>query len=273
MHAHAGGGGGDPLSIAWFWNCAKCTYAHAYLSPPSKFVCLGKWKILENTRKYSSVSTRSSKKSRVNSSIAKNVTRVRVTSTSIFTRHSTAPACHRKLICFLLMLATKGHYFVKSRRKHTVITVLSRLKPHGLLTETGIGGSQNMSFRLISQWGFIQNAQWDINRNDQRACGGFLRRVALFLLVPLWTALRMWMARGGSRNLLACLCGFWQYKFICLFIMAELLENTLNLNNHLMLREVTVWENGMLLVQHGARQLILVVSTFLWKCEWYFCVN
>ena len=152
-------------------------------------------------------------------------------------------------------------------------TVLSRLKPHGLLTETGIGGSQNMSFRLISQWGFIQNAQWDINRNDQRACGGFLRRVALFLLVPLWTALRMWMARGGSRNLLACLCGFWQYKFICLFIMAELLENTLNLNNHLMLREVTVWENGMLLVQHGARQLILVVSTFLWKCEWYFCVN
>ena len=113
-----------------------------------------------------------------------------------------------------------------------------------------------MMFRLISQWGFIQNAQWDINRNDQRACGGFLRRVALFLLVPLWTALRMWMARGGSKNLLACLCGFWQYKFICLFIMAELLENTLNLNNHLMLREVTVWENGMLLVQHGARQLI-----------------
>ena len=52
--------------------------------------------------------------------------------------------------------------------------------------------------------------------------------------------------------------------------MAELLENTLQLKQPCNVRKVSVWENGMLLVQHGARQLIVVVSIFLWKCEWYF---
>ena len=53
--------------------------------------------------------------------------------------------------------------------------------------------------------------------------------------------------------------------------MAELLENTPELKQPYNVQNVSVWENGILLVQHGARQLIIVVSIFLWNVNGILC--